>query len=561
MSFGIEFCDCTSRANYFARGEYIRDAWTVSSDEPMRKILTVLAAVVVWSVFLWRGLDAFGPASDINDVGFNSDSAIPVLMANDERRISVFNCYYYGADRWGAWPFLFAQLTGRAFGHRWTPETLSAFQTVWVFLGVWAFASLNRCEPIVAGLAYLLVLCLHREGRYLLFEMSQIYAWQVTALLLAWASLRRLFESFGTAQQYHLGRQSAWLLTTAGVSFLATWSSVASTVFLAFLLVLEALRARSKARTSWLHRQIVAPAMLGLAAIAAANVLERVLKMSYRSYSAEHYDDSFTTVFGFDTAYVGENLARQWQHLAKLTWWPLYVLPSLAVLALAGVVLYAILAKKESLREQATALFARDLVILALGAYTIAAINLALAVVVDHVRLNGYDDRYLTLTNLFAPVSGILLLFILVTDVTRSSRLGAYAQAIFVVGALGLLIVKFPVAQDSREYRLLAETASTLAERAPGGILMGSYWDTYVFIALQPSNTMIPVPFEGHSFRTPWTPRALRRAEQVIVGHPRGVMPSEMSSSEGLDQYGVLFRLVDPHWYENERYTFALYAR
>jgi hypothetical protein len=527
----------------------------------LRKILTLLAAVAVWSFFLWRGLDAFSPASDINDVGFNSDSAIPVLMANDERRISVFNCYYYGADRWGAWPFLFAQLIGRAVGHHWTPETLSAFQTVWVFLGVWAFASLSRRDAIVAGLTYLLVLCLHREGRYLLFEMSQIYAWQITALLLGWASLRRLFESFRAAQPNQIGRQSAWLLTTVGVSFLATWSSVASTVFLAFLLVLEALRARSKSQTSWLNKQIVTPTMLGLAAIAAANLLERELKMSYRRYSAEHYGDSFATVFGFDTGYLAENLARQWQHLAKLSWWPLYVLPTLALLVLAGVVLYAVVARKDPLHEQTTALFARDRVILALGAYGIAAINLGLAIMVDHVRLNGYDDRYLTLTNHFAPVSGIFLVFIVVTDLIRSSRLRAYIHAMFVLGALGFLTVKFPVARDSAEYRLLAETASTLAERAPGGILMGSYWDTYVFTALQPSNTMIPVPFEGHSFRTPWTPRALRRSERVIVGHPRGVMPSAMSSSETLEQHGVMFRLVDPHWYENERYTFALYAR
>ncbi len=34
----------------------------------------------------------------------------------------------------------------------------------------------------------------------------------------------------------------------------------------------------------------------------------------------------------------------------------------------------------------------------ALGAYAIAALNFTLAVLVDHVRLNDYDSRYLTLT-------------------------------------------------------------------------------------------------------------------------------------------------------------------
>ena len=45
-----------------------------------------------------------------------------------------------------------------------------------------------------------------------------------------------------------------------------------------------------------------------------------------------------------------------------------------------------------------------DTAILAIGAYGIAAINFILAVIVDQIRLNGYDDRYLTLTNLFGPV-------------------------------------------------------------------------------------------------------------------------------------------------------------
>jgi hypothetical protein len=59
------------------------------------KRFAILIALALWAFLLWRGLDAFGPGSDINNLGFNSDSAIPVLMANDERRITVFNCYYW----------------------------------------------------------------------------------------------------------------------------------------------------------------------------------------------------------------------------------------------------------------------------------------------------------------------------------------------------------------------------------------------------------------------------------------------------------------------------------
>src|SRR3954451_20314654 len=106
-----------------------------------KNIHRLLAVLAVWLFFLWRAIDAFGPGSAINNVSFNSDSAIPVLMSNDTRPITVFNGYYYGADRWGAWPFITAQAIGRATGLHWTPERLTTWQIAWVFLGVWALIS------------------------------------------------------------------------------------------------------------------------------------------------------------------------------------------------------------------------------------------------------------------------------------------------------------------------------------------------------------------------------------------------------------------------------------
>ena len=520
----------------------------------------ILIALALWAFLLWRGLDAFGPGSDVNNLGFNSDSAIPVLMANDERRITVFNCYYYGADRWGAWPFLVGQLAGRATGHRWTPESLSAFLIVWVFAGAWALAGLSRDEPWVAGVVYLLVVCLHQESRYLLFELSQVYAWQTTALLLSWVSLRRCFETFLGAQGHSGIRRSVWLLIVLSLSFLATWSSVASTVFLLFVAAVEIVRARAKARVPWTSRQLLMPGVLGVVAIAAANLLERQLKTSYRRYSLQHYRDSFATAFGVDTGHLADNLAQHWQHLGRLSWWPLYVLPLVALLVLTFWAVYVRVTKRHALGERLSTVFADDTVILAVGTYGIAALNLTLAVIVDHVRLNGYDDRYLTLTNLFAPVSGLLTLFILARHAVRSSRFRTPVRAALVFGAAGLLTAAFPVARDSPNYQQIETAAKELVRRSPRGVLMGTYWDTYVFIAFQPHDAMTPVPFEGHAFRTPWTIRALRRANEIIVAHAYAAGPVETALPSTLEQYGRRFTLAEPSWYENELYVFARYV-
>src|SRR5690349_11710811 len=136
----------------------------------LRKALLTLFPLAILSLVLWRAVNVFGPAGSANDVTFNSDCAIPVLMSNDERPITVFNLYYYGADRWGGWPLLLTQVVRRATGYRWSDQSVFILLTVWLFVGVLAVASLDRRSPVLAALAYLIALCLHTESRSQIFE-------------------------------------------------------------------------------------------------------------------------------------------------------------------------------------------------------------------------------------------------------------------------------------------------------------------------------------------------------------------------------------------------------
>jgi hypothetical protein len=129
------------------------------------------------------------------------------------------------------------------------------------------------------------------------------------------------------------------------------------------------------------------------------------------------------------------------------------------------------------------------------------------------------------------------------------------------VAALALLAIKFPPRTASFEYQVLKQTALDLAERAPGAILMGGYWDTYVFAALQPTHTMTPVPLQGHVVRMPWTREMVRHADRVVLALRRRSSASPPSPPRRIRQYGARLKLVDPSWYDNRRYAFALYAR
>ena len=203
----------------------------------------MLAALAVWAFVLWRATGAFTPANHDNSVSFNSDSAIGVLMANDDRPITVFNAYYYCLDRWGGWPFLVAQVIRRATGYAWTPHGVFVMQAVWVLLGAWACAALCRRDWAIAGMSYLIAACVLPGTGFLQFELSQIYGWQVTGVLFAWLGIRRVFDSLTRSRRAATGAAARWFVFALIFTFLAVWSSVASLPILISLCAIEGVRA------------------------------------------------------------------------------------------------------------------------------------------------------------------------------------------------------------------------------------------------------------------------------------------------------------------------------
>jgi hypothetical protein len=526
-----------------------------------RNALFTLVALLVWAFFLWRAFAAFGPDRDVNNVDFNSDSAIPVLMSNDDGPLTIFNLYYYAADRWGGWPFLLTQLIRRSTGYHWTPHSVFVVQALWIFVGAWALGALSRRDRITVLVTFLVVLCLHTQSRFLIFELSQIYGWQLTGIILGWLALRWLFEiCAGSSVSLLRRRCGIRSIVTFAIAFLATWSSVASVPFLLWLVCVELIRA-SIARPAPSRSALLAPFASGALAITAAMVVERLQKARYNQFSLSHYGDEFSTRFGLDFGYLTVNLREQLGHLVNLAWWPLYLIPTVALMVLAGAALYVRFARRISLYEHLKTAIRTDMAILAIGAYGIAVLNFALAVGVDHVRLHFYDDRYLTLTHLFCPFSGILVTLLIVERLVRSPFPRATLRPLFVVVMLVLVTVRFPRPAYSRHYQLLQETALVLARKAPGGVLLGSYWNTYAFTALQREGQMVPVPFEGDVTRTPWTRALYQRADRAIVVYERPTSTAAVAISPTLREHDATLTLAEPNWYDNEAYAFALYVK
>jgi hypothetical protein len=541
-----------------------------------RKTILTLAALAVWGFVLWRALIGFTPSNEKNDVSFNSDSAIAVMMANDDRPITIFNAYYYCADRWGAWPFLIAQGIRRATGYTWTAISVFAMQAVWVMLGAWACAGLCRRDWAIAGLAYLIAVCLHPGSRLLLFELSQIYGWQLTGLLFAWMGSRRVLDSVtrprpeaGAAARAGTAAVAGWFLFTLVFSLLTVWSSVASLPMLIVLCAIECVRAWARGRAerrpehgspsvSW--PALATGSAVAFVAVGAGAFLERLLKMQYHRWSLEHYNNDFSTTFHIDHGHLLDSLGAQLMHLVRQPWWPLYALSIVALIVLAAMAVYALATRKAAPRLAVMRVLADDTAMTVLGGMAIAALNFTLVVLVDHVRLNNYDSRYLTLTHISLSSSGMLTLYLLIRMAARPASLRVFVQPAFVCAAIVLLVVMFPATSYSTRYRVHAMTARLLVEKAPRGVLLGDYWDTYVFVALQPpERAMTPVTWENFT-RTPWTAAAIRPAREVIVVYSKGYWGGPPVTMPGVvQQHGATLRLADPHFLENYYYQFGRY--
>ncbi|MCS7002695.1 MAG: hypothetical protein NZ518_07600, partial [Dehalococcoidia bacterium] len=173
---------------------------------------------------------------------FAADNAIVVLMANDPT-IDLFHLYYFGQDRFGAWPFLLMQFAAIGLGVGWTVDAIYLVQTLWLCAGALALGAVAKRFALYLAVAYLCAVALNVAVAPYIFQIGQPYAWQIPALLFSWWSLRALGDATVFPDAQGVGRRWALTTATAGIAFLAIWSSAMSAPLLIVVALAEALRA------------------------------------------------------------------------------------------------------------------------------------------------------------------------------------------------------------------------------------------------------------------------------------------------------------------------------
>jgi hypothetical protein len=516
-----------------------------------------LILLVVWLFFLIWALRVLGPDSVYTN--FTADCAIPILMANDERPITVFDTYYYAADRYGGWPFLIAKMLHQNVRLHWSDQTLHYAKTIWMFFGLLILAALNaRAAPAVL-VSSLIALCLEPTSRRLMFDVGQAFAWQLPPLLLAWFCLRhllaqRLRSDEATEVRVHGIFWSASFYLSA---FFAIWISVASAPLLAVLLTLEALRSH------FLFQKTITKRRIGLALLLllAATASEFLMKKNYHRHSLKHFGNDFKTGMALDFGYLYENLLTNWHSLVQFKMFFLIVVALCFVVGTAGLLLYARIVNKGPLLTRVFSFFEDETLTMIVALTAMAAMNFLLTISVNHVRLNFYNVRFHALTYLFAAIAGLLTIYLAIRVLANRFAVTRPVLPLVLVCVFIWLGVEFPRRALSETYKLDRQTALALSQKAPGSLLMGGYWETYLLAGLQPTNTMTPLPVEGVLNRMPWTVAMLQDSQQVLIEYrSSGVVQKDSLPPNELLQYGNLLKLQEARFYENGPYAFALYV-
>lgn len=422
---------------------------------------------------------------------YNSDSAVPVLMANQEG-LSWFDAYYWGQDRFGSLPFLLARAAG-ASGN-WTPQGMQIYLILWVGAAAVLFALLSPGIRGGAGAAFAAGTMLVPHFRLHLFEIGQFFPWQLPVLFAAMLAIR--------AAQTKRRKTLPWFTLAAFLSFLAVWASPLNLVFLAAFALVEAGMSQTFRELREGLRRLLPSAFAGFAAIAAGAAGERLLRWQYHRNALALYENEYRTMSWINRREIPEALGAIIDRLTSDPWMLAADLAGIAAVVYLGYVAWRGGGRMHPALRTA----------LALGIAGLAQIPII--ALVHHFVVSGYPARFFFLTHagLFCAAA-LTGLWLLERALKRHNRWTA-----FLILASILLL---PAYKKNPEFSRMEQAAAEIC-KDKAGLLLGTYWHVYLYASLA-RQCAEPLPLDGVN-RTPWL-MPLLRGESVLISSSAETAP------------------------------------
>lgn len=477
---------------------------------------------------------------------FSSDVAIPVLMVR-ARTWHVFDVYFWGEDRFGSWHLLLMRAVCQLRGCDFYLEELHLWATVWLLCGIAVLFRMAGSWRVAAAGLYAAVLVSNHDARELLFDPSQPYIWQLTALLLAWWGIRKLAE-----EPAALGARR-WQLRggTAFAAFLAHWTSPVSAPLLLIVTAIEAVRTHTVDAPR--GRSVLRRGSEGALAVAVAVAAEFMLRQAY--YSPRFRQPFYPTSMEVDWGHLGDNTLKVLDRLAASASFPLLVVGTVGAGAAA-----LLLSRARGGSALGRERWRVDGAALVLAFWALAAAQVPVLVAVRHVRLGLFYPRYFTLVYIFGALAGLLTLAWTAASVAAMKQ--RWREVLALAGAAGVAVGMLRVPSVNRGHDVPTRVARRLEALAPGAPLLGGFWTTYAFSARQhPGTMLLPVPCEGRTVYAPWWLPSLRRHRYAVVALTKECVGFDTPDSPPpwIYQHGTMLRLSRPHFAVGGGVRFSLY--
>lgn len=452
---------------------------------------------------------SFHPFSNVHPDQFNSDTAIPVIMARDGY-VSPYSLFYYGQDRWGSWPILASSVFAKLLH---VPADVVfiyyiGFSLLLVSLIVFAFSIRTNMLWLLSVFpgVFLLKMAVPFESPFL--QMTQPYAWMLSCLLLFISINARLLSSHPS--RLSRTQTSVYFVASSVLCSLGIWVSRSAVFFFASVLLFFTLAGSVRGRVTGerIPRQFLTATLSQFLAVIVGVIVESQVRHYFLSYSLQTYGTRYDTLVSLDR----EHFAANWNavRVQFFGYW------TIGIILITGMEIMYLIGRYRATRdagETSTLVHvATSLALLSSG-----LLNVGLCIGVTYIRLNAYHHRYFVPSYVFCVLACAVASASCVQGIgDRGFRRRVSDVVLVALAILSAIRLNVNEGEESRELR---RQAALLEEFYGGKPILGTYWGTYVFAGLQHGKPLIPVPTEGEVLRTPWTPRALGDADEILVSH------------------------------------------
>jgi len=452
----------------------------------------------------------------------SADGGIPIIMSQNPIP-SIYSFYYYGQNRFGAYPFVFIFFISKIFNFTATASTIYCFAYAYFVAALLFLTKSVKVNGLFIVSIFLFLSVIFLKFSSIFLSMHMPYIWQISSLFLYAYFFMRSINKTIHFRDYFLSILFAFFAISSNP---ISMPYLFSMLPLIFVFRNEITRIMSLKKFCFHYLMSFIPAFF----------LEEIIKLFYNKHNQIYFGTNFSfPIEQLDLNNFFNNIVRFTNMVFISPIW-------LIIIGIVFIVTTLFMLKYKDKKY-----------LLPFSFFILAIVNFMICTVSRYVSSNSEPIRYFMPTYCFLFLA---LAFSIAELLSVMRRAKSFVQ-IFLL--LGISITSFFYLSRTKNNLIIENIqwqAETLSQLYPKTDLWGRYWDVYLYRALQPNLNMAAyaVPQDGDYNRTMWNLCRLKVGEYIIVLAPstfkikagnRMVLDQNANFISNFEDYGFKFSLEE----------------